>query len=199
MPPETRAQLIDGVVYMPSPTSRDHSRAHVPAIIWLDLYSEATPGVEAYLGATTILGRKSEPEPDAILRIVDDCGGTSRIRRGFIRGAPELVVEVSKATRYIDLGPKLRDYQRAGIREYLVRALDPDEVIWHFLRESRMVAEPPSADGLYRSEIFPGLWLDPVALLAGDRAALRAALERGLATPEHAAFVARLAAAREQR
>jgi hypothetical protein len=44
--------------------------------------------------------------------------------------------------------------------------------------------------------VFPGLWLDPHALAAGDRAALRAALDRGLATAEHAAFAARLAAAR---
>ncbi len=33
--------------------------------------------------------------------------------KGFIQDAPELVVEVSKATRYIDLGPKLADYELA--------------------------------------------------------------------------------------
>ncbi|MBV8318370.1 MAG: hypothetical protein JOZ53_25795, partial [Planctomycetaceae bacterium] len=52
------------------------------------------------------------------------------------------------------------------------------------------------ADSLYRSEVFPGLWLDPAALMAGDRVGLRVALHQGLATAEHAAFVARLAAAR---
>ncbi len=46
-------------------------------------------------------------------------------------------------------------------------------MIWHVLRESQQVAVPPGADGLYRSEVFPGLWLDPAALLAGDRAGLR--------------------------
>ena len=51
----------------------------------------------------------------------------------------------------------------------------------------------PDADGLYRSEAFPGLWLDPAALLTGDLEGIIAALGRGLATPEHAAFVARLA------
>jgi hypothetical protein len=79
-----------------------------------------------------------------------------------------------------------------------VRALDPDEVLWHVLRDRRLVAVPPDADGLYRSTVFPGLWLDPGALLARDGRRLRAVLDRGLATPEHAAFVARLAAARRR-
>ena len=196
MPPGTRAELINGVVHMPSPVGRGHGKAHFSTILWLGPYEEATPGVEGLDGATTILGWKSEPQPDALLRILPECGGQTRDERTFVRDAPELVVEVAKATRYIDLGPKLEDYERAGVREYIVRALDPDEVIWHVIREGRLVAVPPGAEGLYRSEVFPGLWLDPRALLAHDRAAVRAALDRGLVTPEHAAFVARLATAR---
>jgi Uma2 family endonuclease len=196
MPPGTRAELIDGVVFMPSPVGHDHGRAHVPVIVWLDRYAEDTPGVEVLDNASTILGRKSEPQPDAQLRFLPECGGQTRNEEGFVTGAPELVVEVAKATRYVDLGPKLADYERAGVREYVVRALDPDEVLWHVLREGKLVPLPPDPDGLYRSEVFPGLWLDPQALLAGDRRRVRAALEQGLATPEHAAFVARLADAR---
>jgi hypothetical protein len=113
-----------------------------------------------------------------------------------VRGVPELLVEVSHTTRYTDLGPKLDDYERAGVREYVVRALAPDEVLWHVLEGGRLRPLAPDADGLYRSRVFPGLWLDPGALLAHDTRGLRAALDRGLATPEHAAFVAQLAAAR---
>jgi hypothetical protein len=82
------------------------------------------------------------------------------------------------------------------VLEYVVRALEPDEVIWHVMREGRLAAVPTGAEGLHRSEVFPGLWLDPVALLAGDRADLRASVDLGLATVEHAEFVARLSAAR---
>ncbi len=196
MPSGTHAELIGGVVYMPSPVGRDHARAHVPTIVWMDRYAEATPGVEVLDNMTTVLGRESELQPAALLRILPEYGGRTATERGFVRGAPELVVEVSKATRYVDLGPKLEDYERAGVLEYVVRALDPDEVIWHVLREGRLVAVPPGADSLYRSEVFPGLWLDPAALLAGDRVGLRVALHQGLATAEHSAFVARLAAAR---
>jgi hypothetical protein len=96
---------------------------------------------------------------------------------------------VSKATRYIDLGPKLEDYETAGVLEYVVRAWKPDSVIWHVARAGRLIAVGPGDDGLYRSERFPALWLDPRALLANDLAGVIATLDRGIASPDHAAFV----------
>ncbi|MGV3724331.1 MAG: Uma2 family endonuclease, partial [Actinomycetota bacterium] len=56
----------------------------------------------------------------------------------------------------------------------------------------------PDPDGVFRSKVFPGLWLAPQALLRGDSAAVRAVVERGVASPEHAEFVRRLAAARSE-
>jgi Uma2 family endonuclease len=195
MPPEIKAELIDGVVYMPSPAGDQHGRAQLPVLLWLDYYAENTPGVEVLAGATTILGRKSEPEPDGLLRVLSEKGGRSHVAEGYIQGPPELVAEVSKATRKVDLGPKLRDYERAGVLEYVVRALDPDEIYWFTQDAGELVQRFAEEDGLYRSTAFPGLWLDPIALLKGDRRRLRAAVDQGCATPEHAAFVARLAAA----
>ncbi len=51
------------------------------------------------------------------------------------------------------------------------------------------------ADGLLKSRLFPGLWLDPAALLSGNLAALLAALDRGCGSDEHRAFVDRLVSA----
>lgn len=192
-PPGTKAELIDGVVHMASPVGRRHGLAHVPALFWLGYYEGETPGVETLDNATTILGSRSEPQPDVQLRIVSECGGATRDEGGYIAGAPELVFEVAKATRYVDLGPKLADYERGGVLEYIVRAMKPDEVLWHVQQDGRLVAIPPDGDGIYRSRIFPGLWLDPTALLDRDFRRLRAVLDLGLATPEHAAFVASLA------
>jgi Uma2 family endonuclease len=197
MPSGTRAELIGGVVYMPSPVGRAHGRAQVPVIVWLDYYAEHTPGVEVLDNATIILGWKSQPQPDVMLRVLPKCGGRTRDQKGFVRGAPELVVEVAKATRYVDLGPKLADYEQAGVLEYIVRALRPDEILWFEQQHGALARRPMGADGLYRSEVFPGLWLDPQALVKGDRRRLRDVLDLGCATPEHAAFVARLAAARK--
>jgi Uma2 family endonuclease len=192
-PRGTRAELIDGVVYMPSPDSIDHGLAQVSVIMWLGQYVEQTPGVQALDNATTILGWRSELQPDGLLRILPEFGGRTRNEKGYVHGAPELVVEVSKATRYVDLGPKLADYERAGVLEYVVRTFEPDEIFWFVLDKTGLVERPTGDDGLYRSAVFPGLWLDPTALFAGDTRRQRLVVEAGCARPEHGAFVDRLA------
>ncbi len=195
MPPGIKAELINGVVFMPSPVGLKHGLAQVPAVVWLSYYEEKTPGVEVLIDASTALGPKSEVQPDALLRILPEFGGQTRSER-IIFGAPELVVEVSHSTKGVDLGPKLAVYEQAGVLEYVVRTVEPDEVRWHILRDGRLIAMPPDADGLYRSITFPGLWLDPQALLNRNTRRLREVVDLGLATPEHAAFVANLAARR---
>lgn len=195
MPPGTRAELINGVVAMPSPVGPSHGRAQVPTIVWLSYYVENTPGLEALDNTSTALGQKSEPQPDVLLRVLPQCGGKTRTDHRFVEGVPELLVEVAHTSRYTDLGPKLEDYERAGVPEYIVIALEPDQVFWFVLRDGRYIDLPPGADGIFRSEVFPGLWLDPVALMAGDTRRLRAVLDLGCATPEHADFVGRLAKA----
>jgi hypothetical protein len=50
----------------------------------------------------------------------------------------------------------------------------------------------PDEQGVLRSEVFPGLWLDTAALLRGDMAAVLATVQQGLASPDHETFVARL-------
>jgi Putative restriction endonuclease len=199
MPSGTRAELIDGVVYMPSPVGLDHGEAHVPVIVWLSYYAEKTPGVRAMDNATTILGWKSEPQPDGLLRILPEYGGRTWNEGGFVHGAPEFVAEIAKATRYADFGPKLDDYQRAGVAEYVIRAFDPSEICWFGLEQGTLVQRTPGDDGLYHSTVFPGLWLDPAALLTGDTQRLRAVVDLGCATAAHAAFVARLADSRDRR
>jgi Uma2 family endonuclease len=196
MPAGTRAELINGVVHMPSPVGPEHGRATIPAHVWLSYYQEHTPGVDVLDNASTVLDIRREPQPDVQLRILPEYGGRTQTDRRFVRGVPELIVEVSHTTRYTDLGPKFDDYERVGVLEYVVRALDPDDVLWFSLREGRLVELPPGSDGIFRSETFLGLWLDPRALIEGNTRRLREILDRGLATTDHSAFVARLAAAR---
>jgi Uma2 family endonuclease len=196
MPPGTRAELIDGVVHMPSPCSIEHGTAQVPVIVWLAYYAELTAGVQVLDNATTILGWKSELQPDGLLRILPECGGRTRIVKGYVHGGPELVVEVSRATRYVDLGPKLSDYERAGVLEYVVRTFEPDEIFWFMLEKTGLVQQTVGEDGLHQSVVFPGLWLDPAALIRGDTRQQRIVVETGCARPEHAAFVEQLARAK---
>jgi hypothetical protein len=75
-----------------------------------------------------------------------------------------------------------------------VRAIDPDEVVWFAQEAGALVQKTVENDGIYRSGAFPGPWLDPDALSEGDFRRRRAVIEQGYATPEHAAFIGRLAA-----
>ena len=194
MPPETWAELIDGVVRMPSPVSNDHGGTTPDVSYWLGHYRRFTHGVCGADNVTLILGPFGEPQPDCILRIPDALGGLSGVdERGYLTGPPELVVEIARSSRKSDLGDKKKDYQRAGVPEYVVITLAPNDVHWFLLRRGRYVKNPPGPDGVFRSVILLGLLLDPRALFAGDLDALIATLEQGLATPEHAAFAGRLA------
>jgi len=190
-----RAELIGGTVYvMASPTSLRHSRPHARVVHWLCLYSDETPGTDVLDNTTSVLGSESEPQPDACLVLQPEYGGQTRTRKDdMLVGAPELVVEVANTTRAIDLGRKKADYEKAGVKEYVVVLATEQNVVW-FARGSAGFAEiGPGADGLLRSELFPGLWLDPRGFFDPSARALSAAIRRGHASPEHAAFVAELA------
>ena len=194
MPPETRAELIGRVVVMMSPLGSEHGSHSRLLAGWLLLYQRGKPGLTGSDNATTFLDEDAEPQPDLQLRIRPEFGGQTRIEDGYIAGAPELVVEVARSSRETDLGPKFVDYERAGVLEYLVVTIDPHEVHWFVRRDDRLVPLLPGPDGIFRSEVFPGLWLDPKALFAEDVDGLLTVLERGKATPEHAAFATALAA-----
>lgn len=194
MPEHVRAELIGGTVYMASPQKKRHGRSQATLAWWLGEYETATAGTEVLVNTTDILGPESEPEPDACLLILPENGGqTWEDKEGYLNGAPELAAEVSWATESIDLHGKKRDYEKAGVREYMVVALRQQQVFWFIRRRGKLRDLAPGSDGVIRSEVFPGLWLDPAALLRRDRKRLLAVLQKGLAAPEHATFVARLA------
>src|SRR5438105_3111334 len=193
MPEDCCAELIGGIVYMPSPQKLPHSKAHGLVVRWLDEYAEATPGTEALLNNTQILGPDSEPQPDACLFITPEYGGQVHVdEREYLNGAPELIVEVSSSTESIDLHRKKDDYQKAGVAEYVVLALLMQQVFWFVRQRGKYKEVPLPTDGLFRSRVFPGLWLDAEGLLGNDRQRMLSALKQGLATPEHAGFVAKL-------
>lgn len=194
MPQVKKAELIEGVVHMPSPVRhRRHGRPHVHLAGWLVAYEAATPGVEAGDNSTARLDLDNEPQPDLLLFIDPARGGQVRISPDdYIEGAPELVAEVAASNVSIALNAKLHVYRRNGVREYIVWRVLDGAIDWFILREGRYEGLQPGPDGVYRSEVFPGLWLDATALLRGDLAGVLAVVQRGAASPEHAAFLARL-------
>jgi len=123
----------------------------------------------------------NEPQPDAYLMIEPERGGQARISEDdYVEGAPELVAEIASSSVSYDLGKKLNSYRRNGVREYIVWRVLDREVDWFVLHEGRYEPLPPAADGLLRSTVFPGLWLDPAALIRGDLATVLAVVQQGL-------------------
>jgi Uma2 family endonuclease len=197
MSPETRAELAGGIVYMPSPMRADHGKESRFVSGWLDVYEQFTPGVDGGDGASVKLDEHGEPQPDHSLLIPVELGGQCGVDgEGYWTGPPELVVEIARSSHKYDLGQKKADYVRAGVQEYVVVQLQPNRVHWFVRRGKRFTELRPGSDGIYRSKVFPGLWLDPEAIFNQDRARRDAVLKLGLATPEHAAFVQKLAKVR---
>lgn len=157
------------------------------------LYCASTPGVSGANNTTTRLDLENEPQPDALLRLDPALGGRSQITPdGYLEGPPELIVEIAASSAAYDLHEKRRAYARNGVPEYLAIQVYERRVDWFVLREGVYRALAPDAQGVLHSEAFPGLWLQPAALWAGDLATLVAVLQEGLAAPEHTAFVERL-------
>lgn len=191
-----RAELVEGVVYV---TSRvrfaAHGQPHSDIVTWLGVYRAATPGVIGADNTTVRLDFENELQPDALLRLEPAQGGHSRVTDDdYIDGPPELLVEVAASSAAYDLHDKRRAYARNGVQEYVAVQIYEQQVNWFVLREGVYVPLAPNADGLLCSTVFPGLWFDPAAFWRGDLAALLATVQRGTATPEHAAFVTRLRA-----
>jgi Uma2 family endonuclease len=182
---------------MPSPISTEgHADPHADLMTWLGNYRTDTPGVRHSDNPTVRLGPASMPQPDGSLRVV--AGGQATTVGGYMTGGPELAAEVAASSVGIDRGAKLRTYQAARIQEYILWRTEDREIDWFVLEGGVYVPLPPGPDGILRSRVFPGLWLDPAALIAGDMRRVRQVLDQGIASPEHAAFVAGLQAAVQQ-
>lgn len=179
---------------MPSPARfAQHSQPHGYIVAWLGFYCAATPGVLLGDNATLRLDYENVVQPDALLRLDSVLGGRSQVTADdYLAGPPELIVEIAASSVSYDLGVKRRVYARSGVQEYLAAQAYEQRVDWFVLREGVYEALQPGDDGVLRSEVFPGLWLPVDALWAGDLAAMLAALQQGLASPEHAAFAAGL-------
>ncbi|HEX5273105.1 MAG TPA: Uma2 family endonuclease [Gemmataceae bacterium] len=188
------AELIGGIVYVSSPLKRRHGTSHPALTTVFFAYQGHTPGVECGDNTTVQLGEESEPQPDLYLRVLAENGGQSRTTEDdYIAGPPELVAEIAQSSRAIDLHAKLLDYARYGVREYLVVCLREQQLRWFDLPADKELRLDP--DGICRVRAFPGLWVHAKGLFAKDYARLMATLQEGLATPGHAAFITRLAAA----
>ncbi|MEA5627274.1 Uma2 family endonuclease [Nostoc sp. UHCC 0251] len=194
MPNLKKAELIEGIVYMPAALRfRSHGQPHGWIIAWLGTYEAATLGVALGVEPTVRLDLDNEPQPDAVLLINPEAGGQVRLSDDdYIEGAPELIVEIAASSVAIDLHAKKQAYRRNGVKEYIVWQVLDQKLTWFYLEEGEYLELAADSNGILRSQVFPGLWLGVAELLAGNMQSVLTILQTGLQSPEHVAFVQRL-------
>jgi Uma2 family endonuclease len=187
MPHLKKAELIEGVVYVPAALRfRSYGQPHGQIMTWLGVYQAFTPKVELGDNPTVRLDLDNAPQPDAVLLIE---GGSARISSDdYIEGAPELVVEVAASSAAYDLYDKKQAYRRNGVKEYLVWRVYDQELDWFSLEAGEYIKLEPDTEGIMRSQVFPGLWLATSQLLSGKMNEVLAVLQQGLDSAEHQEF-----------
>ncbi len=190
-----KAELIAGIVYiMPAALRfRSHGQPHGRILTWLGNYEAITPGVALGVEPTVRLDLDNEPQPDAVLIIIPEAGGQTRISEDdYIEGAPELVVEIAASSVAIDLHGKKQAYRRNGVREYIVWQVLDEKLSWFSLEQGEYLELLPNEEGVLKSLVFPGLWLAVNELLTGNMQVVLNVLQAGLQSVEHADFIEKL-------
>lgn len=189
-----KAELIEGIVYVASPLRfAPHAEPHSRLVTWLGTYAAFTPGTSSGIEPTVRLDLDNEPQPDIVLILDAAVGGQSRLTEdGYLEGVPELVVEIAASSAAIDLGNKLQAYRRNGVPEYIVWQAFENQLDWFRLEAGEYRSLSPDAEGIIRSQVFPGLWLAVEALLNNQMVQVLTVLQSGLNSTEHIAFTERL-------
>lgn len=196
--PEIRsAELIEGVVFVNAAAIRFKMHGEPLELIstWLGNYRRFTPECRVSTPTTLKLDDENVFEPDAILLLRPEFGGTCQVDEDdYAQGAPELVVEVAASSSSRDMHSKKGIYERLGVKEYLVWRVLERELSW-FRRDAstnKFVSLDPSSDGVFKSSTLPGLWLHAEGLFADDYVRVLETLELGTASAEHKEFRQRL-------
>ncbi len=164
-----RVELVEGVVYMPSPINVEgHADAQALVMEWLATYTLARPDLRHTGPGTLLLDGQNEPEPDAMLYRTRE----GRLQDGYLKGAPELIVEIANTSASRDLHQKKAAYERNGVAEYIVWRVADRAIDWFRLDAGSYLPVTPAADGIIESVQFAGLRLDLPGALAMDRAAV---------------------------
>jgi len=150
-----RREILDGeLVVTPSP-NLTHQRVLRRLAFALMKYLEANPIGEVLVAPLdVILGDLDVLEPD-ILLVLDE---HRPILRDWVRGAPDLVIEIlSPTTAANDRGPKLKAYARHQVPEYWI--VDPEAwtlEVYRLAGTGYELARVFGADETLTSELLPG-------------------------------------------
>lgn len=149
-----RREIIDGELFVtPAPGTR-----HQDVVLWLGArllaYAEKHGG-KVYVAPTDVyFAPKSVVEPDVLFVAAKHA---ERVEERLVRGAPNVVVEVSSpSTRRLELVPKRDLYRRFGVPEYWYVDLGADEVYVDRLSGDEYVPRTFTRGDALTSEEIPG-------------------------------------------
>ncbi len=164
---ESKADLLDGVIYMQLPPSDRHEK------IFALLY----PVLQAYVvrkklgivrGSRTAIkfSEYSGTQPDLVFI---SNANRDLIHSYFVEGVADMLVEIiSPSTRHIDRGKKMALYAQHGVQEFWL--IDPDRRTAEFFHNDygEWNEMPVDANGVFRSEAIAGFWMKVEWLFATE-------------------------------
>lgn len=163
------AEWVDGEVVLMSPASERHAEitAFLAAALRGYVKRKELGGRVFHAPFQVRLGSRSGREPDVLYVAKENMG---RFRRTYVDGPVDLAIEVvSPDSGERDRVVKFREYQQAGVREYWI--IDPLQRTAEVYRPGAggaYEAIPPGEPPCLRSEVIPGLWIDPAWLWTED-------------------------------
>jgi Uma2 family endonuclease len=158
---EKHAEWVDGEVVWMSPISKQHQSLLSFLMVLLTLYLEARP-----LGTLLFEPFQMKTGPDLPGRAPDllfvATENLHRLQPSYLNGPADIVVEiVSPDDPDRDRVMKLAEYERGGVREYWLLDQPRQEARFYERGEDgkyRLI--PVGDDGVFRSGVLPGCWLE---------------------------------------
>jgi len=198
MPRVKKAELIEGVVHMPSPVRwSNHGEKHASLVVWLGYYRAAVPGVRVADNASVGLDDENAVQPDVTMMLEGRHGGRATITPAdYVEGSPELVAEVAASSASVDTHEKLAATgamvswnTSSGASSTASSTGWPCGManMWHYRRTPREFVE---------ASCSPAFGLTRRRCCAATLARVLDVLRQGMASAEHAAFVVKQRLAR---
>jgi Uma2 family endonuclease len=156
---DTLAELVNGEIVMMTPASIPHQDLGDWLTAVLRLYVRS--GDAGWVFSAPLLMRLSPTvarEPDILFVATPNL---ERVKETYVDGPADLVVEIVSADSVgRDRGEKYYEYEQAGVPEYWLIDSRTKRAEFYQLQEGFYCPVPPDAEGVYRSRVLPGFWLN---------------------------------------
>ena len=157
------AEWVNGEAILFMPPSVRHQRIVKFLAVLLEMYVRFSRVGEVFFAPFEMraLSEGNAREPD-ILYVASE--HQARVTDKRVSGPADLIVEIiSPESISRDRADKFYEYQQAGVREYWI--IDPRPGteradFWVLGANERYQPVPVDADGIYRSTVIPGFWID---------------------------------------